>query len=1012
MPAIDEKNAGSSRIDLSEVRKRLEGTSGPEYWRSLDALAGTPEFETFLHAEFPRQAAALPDADSGVPRRDFLKLLGASLAFAGVSACTRQPTEKIVPAVKAPEETPGRALSFATAIPVSGYGVGLLVESHEGRPTKIEGNPAHPASLGATDAQTQASILTLYDPDRSQVLRNVNEVSSWEGFTREIQAVVESQKQGRGAGLRLLLPTTTSPTVAARLAEVRAVFPEVGIHFWDPQNRDQVHAGATIATGSALDVVLHPGRAKVLLSLDEDLLGAGPEHVRHIREWARRRRPSETDFDPPRLYVVESTHSVTGGVADERLALRASDIATLAVGIAARVGVPVDPPELDEGQARWADAVAQDLRSNRGLGAVVVGEGQPAAVHALAWAINEHLGNFGMAVEAVSPAAIGEGGQGESLAALARDMRAGRVDALFLLDVNPVYDAPADLAFSDALAHVTHTVHLGLYEDETARICRWHVPAAHYLETWGDIRSLDGQVTVQQPLIAPLYEGKSVLEMLGLLLGEPRPSGYDMLRTNWRSRWGEPGFDARWERALHDGLVPSTRSSPRTPAVRTGAVRRAVASLPSPISGLEVTYRPHPTIGDGSDANNGWLQECPTPLTKLTWDNVVLVAPATAERLDLQNEDVVELQVSGTTVRGPVWILPGQPADSLGLQLGYGRTRAGKVGTGRGFDVYPLRTTQAPSFAGGAQLTKTGERTPLACTQDHGTLEGRHVVRFADADTYREDPSFAQHVTHEPKLDESLYPNYEYEGHAWGMAIDLDACVGCNACLVACQSENNIPVVGPEQVAMGREMHWIRLDRYWTGDLDDPDTHHQPMLCQHCERAPCEVVCPVNATVHDSEGLNLMVYNRCVGTRYCSNNCPYKVRRFNFHLYSDWDTESLKLMRNPDVTVRSRGVMEKCTYCIQRINHGRNEARKDGRPLKDGEIVTACQQSCPAEAIVFGDLNDPESEVAKRKADPRNYSVLGELNTRPRTTYLASVANPNPILHDEEDDGHGHGGHS
>lgn len=1010
MPVIDENEPTAEGIDLDAIRARLEATSGPTYWRSLDELAGTPEFEQWLHAEFPRQAAALPETASGVQRREFLKLIGASLAFAGAAACTRQPTEKIVPAVKAPEDTPGRPLFFATAMPAAGYGTGVLVESHEGRPTKIEGNPEHPASLGATDVFGQASILTLYDPDRSQLLRRVNEVASWEGFTAELANILEVQDKSGGAGLRVLLGTVTSPSIATQLEALRSRFPEARFHFWDPVNRDNAHAGAKLAYGEPLDTVLHPTEADVLLSFDNDFLGSGPDHLRHIREWSKRRRPTGEDFKGARLYVAESTFSVTGSVADERLPLRASDVARLAVAVAHRVGVGTVRPELSEREAAWADAAAEDLTRHRGRSAVLVGENQPAAVHALAWALNERLGNVGRVVETVEPIAMSTDSQWDSITDLTIDMRAGRVEALLLLETNPVYDAPAELAFGNALEQVPHAIHLGLYDDETGRLSRWHVPAAHYLEAWGDVRSGDGTVSLQQPLIAPLYQGKSALELLALAAGQARPSGHEIVREHWKAKWGETGFEGRWERAMHDGVVPDTRARTRRETLRAG-IADVLADFPtSAAEGLEVTYGMHPTIGDGRFANNGWLQECPAPLTKLTWDNVVLVAPATAERLDVQNGNVVEIEVGPTTVTGPVWILPGQPADSLGLQFGYGRTRAGHVGNDRGFDVYPLRTAGAPWFQSGVDVRKTGETAPLACTQNHGTLEGRHIVRSATVEQYREDPAFAQHIGHEPTLDDSLYPNYEYTGHAWGMAIDLNACVGCNACLVACQSENNIPVVGPEQVAMGREMHWLRVDRYWTGDLDEPDAHYQPMLCQHCERAPCEVVCPVNATVHDSEGLNLMVYNRCVGTRYCSNNCPYKVRRFNFYLYSDWETESLKLQRNPDVTVRSCGVMEKCTYCIQRINRGRNEARKDGRDLEDGEVVTACQQVCPADAIVFGDVNDPESRVAKAKADPRNYSVLADLNTRPRTTYLASVTNPNPDLHDEDDEssgGHG-----
>lgn len=1007
MPVIDENDLAEARIDLDTIRRRIQGTSGPTYWRSLDQLAESPEFEKWLHAEFPRQAAALPENTSGIARREFLKLLGASLAFAGAAACTRQPTEKIVPAVKAPEDTPGRPLSFATAMTAGGYGTGLVVESHEGRPTKIEGNPEHPASRGATDVFAQASILTLYDPDRSQMIRRVNEVASWDGFTAEFSTILEAQQRAGGEGLRVLLGAVTSPTTRSMLEQLRARFPRARVDFWNPSNRDHAHAGALLAYGEAIDAVVHPGAADVILSFDADFLGGGPDHLRHIREWTKRRRPTGSDFEGTRLYVAESTYTTTGSVADERLPIRAADVARMAAAVAHRLGLATPPPDLAERESRWADAVAEDLTRHRGQSAVLMGENQPPEVHALGWAVNEFLGNVGRTIETIQPVAASTGSQWQSITNLGSDMRAGRVDTLLLLETNPVYDAPADLTFGEALKHVPNAIHLGLYDDETGRLSRWHVPAAHYLEAWGDIRSANGTVTLQQPLIAPLYQGKSSIEILALAAGKARPSGYDLVREHWTGVWGGADFERRWERALHDGVVPDTRAPERRAALRPEAAT-AIDSRTSPAAlGLEATYRMHPTVGDGTFSNNGWLQECPTPLTKLTWDNVVLVAPSTAERLALANGDVVAVEGGPRVVEGPVWILPGQPAGSLGLQLGYGRTRAGHVGDGRGFDVYPLRTTDAPWFRGGMSVRKTGRTMSLACTQHHGTLEGRHVVRSGSLDTYREDPGFAQHMGHEPGPDDTLYPNYEYEGHAWGMAIDLNACVGCNACLVACQSENNIPVVGPEQVAMGREMHWLRLDRYWTGDLEEPEAHYQPMLCQHCERAPCEVVCPVNATVHDSEGLNLMVYNRCVGTRYCSNNCPYKVRRFNFYLYADWETESLKLQRNPDVTVRSRGVMEKCTYCIQRINQGRNAARKDGRPLEDGEVVTACQQVCPADAIVFGDVNDPESRVTKAKADPRNYAVLADLNTRPRTTYLASVKNPNPDLHEGEDDSSG-----
>ncbi len=1010
MPAIGSQEFAARPLVLEDLRARLGEKTGPAYWRSLDELAGDPEFEKFLRAEFPQQAAALPEGASTVARRDFLKLMGASLAFAGLAGCTRQPTEKIVPAVKAPEETPGRSQYFATAMPLGGYARGLLVQSHEGRPTKIEGNPQQPASLGATDVFGQASILTLYDPDRSQVIRRVNEISSWNRFSEALETVLAGQDGRQGAGLRLLVGTTTSPALQAGFDAVRERFPAMRVHSWEPVNQDAVRAGTALAFGTSLDAVLKLSEADVIVSLDADFLGHGPDHLRHIRELTGRRRPTGPDYDPSRLYVAESTFTVTGSVADERRPMRAADIEDLARRLAHSFGLPVAAePETTE-SSDWAEAVVRDLRAHRGRSLVIAGEGQPPAVHAIAHALNVELGNVGTTVDYIRPVTAAESlSQTDSLRDLVEDMRAGAVEVLVLLDVNPVYDAPADLGFAEALTRVPFSAASGLYDDETAHLCHWHIPAAHFLEAWGDVRSGDGTVTIQQPLIAPLYGGKSPLELVASLAGRGRASGYDVLRAHWANQWGPDSFEQKWERALHDGVVEGTAATRVEPTLSASLGRALGARPPSAPGGLEATIRPHPTIGDGRLANNGWLQECPTPLEKLTWDNVVLIAPETAEAQGVANGDVVEITHGDRRVSGPIWILPGQPAGSLGLQLGYGRTRAGRVGSGRGFDVYALRTTAAPAILSNVTLRKTGETRRLACTQHHGALEGRHVVRPGTVAQYREDPAFAQHVAHEPALDDTLYPNFKYEGHAWGMAIDLNACVGCNACLVACQSENNIPVVGDEQVAMGREMHWIRIDRYWTGEPEAPDAHYQPMLCQHCERAPCEVVCPVNATVHDGEGLNLMVYNRCVGTRYCSNNCPYKVRRFNFSLYSDWDTESLKLQRNPDVTVRSRGVMEKCTYCIQRINKARNVARKEGRSVADGEIVTACQQVCPADAIVFGDINDPDSEVSRRKADPRNYSVLAELNTRPRTTYLASVRNPSEEL---EGKASGKGGHS
>ena len=985
--------------DFASLRERLTG-SGREYWRSLEELAGSPEFEELLHREFPRQAEAMFEGRATVDRRDFLRLMGASLALAGLGACTRQPAEKVVPYVKAPEDiVPGEPLFFATAMPLGGAATGLLVESHTGRPTKIEGNPSHPASFGATDAFAQASILTLYDPDRAQVVRRVGEILPWPAFVQAFTTIAEAARASQGAGLRILSGTVASPTLAAQMRELETALPQARWHQYEPISRDAARAGAQLAFGRPVDLVHRLDHADVILSLDADFLVGGRGAVRQARDFASRRRPTPDAPEMSRLWVVESSPSPTGARADQRLALPPSQIIQLTRALAARLGVGTEAGDAMAPHRAWVDALAADLRSHPKRGAVLVGDQQPAAVHALAHAINQRLGNLGETVVAIEPIEAKPVDQTKDLRELVDAMRAGEVETLVLIDSNPVYDAPADLDFAGALGRVKRTIALGLYTDETAIRCHWHLPMAHYLESWGDARAFDGTVTILQPLIEPLYGGKTPSEIVEILLGRPPRSAHDLVRDHWQKERPGADFDRFWERALNDGVVAGTAS----PAVRVALQGSGIGADVAPAAvgdpeHVEVLFRPDRKVYDGRFANNAWLQELPDALTKVTWDNAVLIAPALAERRGLQNGDVVELELGGRKVAAPVWSTPGHADGCVTLPLGYGRSRAGRVGNGVGFDAYVLRVSTAPDSAPGLSMRPTGERRELACTQTHHSLEGRPIVLGASLDEFRGHPDFVHELVHHPDKEETLLPNWPYEGHAWAMAIDLNACVGCNACIVACQSENNIPVVGREQVANGREMQWIRLDRYYSGELDAPDTHFQPMLCQHCERAPCEVVCPVNATVHDGEGLNVMVYNRCVGTRYCSNNCPYKVRRFNFFFFSDWTTESLKLQRNPNVTVRSRGVMEKCTYCVQRINRGRIDARREGRPLRDGEVRTACQQVCPAEAITFGDMNDPESRVARAKANPRNYSVLADLNTRPRTTYLAEVHNPDPKL--------------
>jgi molybdopterin-containing oxidoreductase family iron-sulfur binding subunit len=997
-------------VQLAGVRRRLEDAQGRAYWKSLEELARDPAVEELLRREFPEQASVFDDP---VGRRQFLSLMGASLALAGLTACTRQPDEKIVPYVKPPEEVvPGRPLFFATAVLDGGYAKGVLVESHLGRPTKIEGNPDHPASLGATDARGQAALLDLYDPDRSQTLSYLGEIRPWGQFLAGMKSALEAQRPQKGAGIRLLTETITSPTLAAQIKAFLTEFPAAKWHQWEPAGRDAVRAGAMLAFGQPLETQYHFAAADVILCLDADFVSDGPATLRQIREFTSRRKLEGGRKEMNRLYAVECTPTLAGSLADHRLPLRPSEVEDFARAVAAGVGAGVEPGAAfgpGSPRAAWVAALGKDLQVHAGSSLVMAGEYQPPAVHALAHAINAKLGNVGRTVSYTAPVEAAPVDQLASLKDLAADMDRGVVSLLVVLGGNPVFTAPADLDFAARMDKVQLRVHLGLHVDETAERCHWQVPEAHPLEAWSDARAFDGTATLLQPLIAPLYpSARSAHEVLAAMSPRPERSGYDLLREYWGAQPMGADFEKGWRRALHDGVVAGQSAPPPvTPAVSAGDWARA-SERPA-AAGLEVAFRPDPTVHDGRYANNGWLQELPKPLTKLAWDNAALMGTETARGLGISIEfdslghhtDVVEIRLAGRTVKAPAWVVPGHPEGTLTLHLGYGRSRAGRVGTGAGFNAYALRTSAAPWWAAGAEVRRTGERYRLACTQDHWSMEGRPIVRAANLEEYEKQPAFAREMGEEPPSEMTLYPKYSYDGHKWGMSIDLNSCVGCNACMSACQAENNVPVVGKDQVAKGREMHWIRIDRYYAGDPAKPEsleTYHQPLPCMQCENAPCEVVCPVAATVHSDEGLNDMVYNRCIGTRYCSNNCPYKVRRFNFFLYQDWTTPTFKLMRNPEVTVRSRGVMEKCTYCVQRINHARVDARNEGRPIKDGEIKTACQEVCPAEAIIFGDLNDPESRVARLKAEPRNYSLLAELNTRPRTTYLAAVRNPNPEM--------------
>lgn len=1098
--------ANAKPLDLAAVREKLAQTGGQEYWRSLQELAETPGFDKMLEREFPNQA---PASWAALSRRDFMKLMGASLALAGLSGCARQPQEDIIAYVDQPEHmVMGKPLFYATASTQGGYATGVLVESNQGRPTKVEGNPQHPISRGATDLWMQASVLNLWDPDRSQTVIQKGEISTWDEYAGAMHAVAKKLRATRGQGFRILTGAFSSPTLQDQMNSLLSALPNAKWHTWEPVSQDNVHAGARMAFGRPLQPIYDFTKADIVVGLDADFLLDDPNRLRYSRDFIKNRRVRDGLTSMSRFYAFESTPTITGAKADHRRPVRASQVEGIARAIAAKLGVSgfagqTLPAGID---AKFVDTLIADLQAKRGRSLVTVGGHQPAVVHAIAHAINEALGNSGVTVSFIAPAEAMPAGAPtklDSLRALVNDMNAGQVETLLILGSNPVYTAPADLKFADALKKVKLRVHSGSHRDETAEWSHWHIPQAHYLESWSDARAIDGTISLVQPLIAPLYQAWTLHEQLSLFNGGQLTS-YEIVKNYWRRQRPAGDFEKFWQTALHDGVIANTA----LPAVAARVVPgRIPPAAPAPnAAGLEVLFRADPTIWDGTYSNNGWLQECPKPLSKLTWDNTAQISPATGQKLGVENEGVIEIRLGSATVLAPVWLLPGHPDDAVTLHMGYGRTKAGQLADGIGFNANLLRTTGGINFATGATATVTGEKVLLATTQIHHSMHGRDFVREASLEYYLEHPGFAQgpvhgqgdgrqgpinaigaqrmdgkaeilpprgadghgahggghgedkghggghggghgddhgkgghdtghappklpheihaetrnegrasgdDVRHGPEYDApgrvqkpikgiedhpSIYPEWHYKGYAWGMVIDQTACIGCNACVVGCVSENNVATVGKDEVLRGRHMQWLRMDTYFRGDIDNPETSFQPVMCMHCENAPCEPVCPVEATSHSSEGINEMTYNRCVGTRYCSNNCPYKVRRFNFLQYSEQDSPTIMLGHNPDVTVRARGVMEKCTYCVQRVTQARIEADKDDRVLRDGEVITACQQACPTSAIIFGDLNDPNSRVSQMKQKKLNYGLLTELNTQPRTTYLAKIQNPNTAL--------------
>ncbi|MHB8900501.1 MAG: TAT-variant-translocated molybdopterin oxidoreductase [Thermoguttaceae bacterium] len=1000
-----------------------------QHWRSLAELADAPEFRAFMEAEFPKKADP-----EGVSRRRWLQLMGASLALAGTAGCRWQ-KEEILPFAERPEgRIPGVPERYATAMNLSGNAVGLLVTAYDGRPIKIEGNPNHPQSLGATDAFAQAAILSLYDPDRTRHVVDRQSpgrgnVARWAQFDAFASDHFARLRKAKGKGLAVLAEADSSPTVARLRTQFLEVFPQATWHEYEPLSRDNERDGASLAFGKPHRTHLHLDKADVIVCLDCDLFGDHPTALRNIRHYSAARDP---EGSMNRLYVVESCYTITGAAADHRIPVRSSRVGSFVAAIQA--SLDGGTADIDSAWKRYVDAIVEDLKLHPGRSVLLAGPAQPPEVHEAVHRLNARLENVGKTVTYSEEPDPQRPSHQQTLIQLVRRIDSGEVDTLLVLGGNPVYDAPGDLGFPAAFAKVPTRIHLSQDDNETSRAASWHLPRAHFLEAWGDARSHDGTCSVVQPLIEPLWEGRSKIEILAGLLDSPL-GAYELVRETAHQLTGDDDFDNRWQIALHEGVFKDTQWPVAAPTLAESKATRAETRRDA--SGeLEIIFRPDSSVYDGRFANCGWLQELPDPMTRLTWDNAALVGPATAQRLGVASDRVVRISVADRSISIPVFVMPGQADGTIAIALGYGRTAAGHVGGSRqnnvapvGVDAYAIRPSGSPWFRPGASIEVTGATARLATTQDHHAidmiaLKGMaerlgQLVRETTRSELHAEPDVIAHALHLPggvHEDElkSLWDEHEYGPHRWGMSVDMNRCLGCNACVVACQAENNIPVVGKQRVLEGREMHWLRIDRYFRGDMENPDVSHQPVACQQCENAPCEEVCPVAATVHSREGLNDMVYNRCIGTRYCSNNCPYKVRRFNYFYYH-FDVEKpgaevAKMAFNPEVTVRSRGVMEKCTYCVQRIQAAKIAAKNEGRAVGGDEVRSACQQACPAQAIEFGDLNDARSKVAAAHQSNRAYGMLAELNTKPRTRYLARVRNPHPSLDDQHHEQRGHNG--
>ncbi|MEL6306659.1 MAG: Fe-S-cluster-containing hydrogenase [Chloroflexota bacterium] len=973
-------------------------------WETLDDFINDPTFEQVMDEKYPREASVM--RKSGMNRRQFMQLMGASVAMGGLvlSGCapSRPEQEEIIPYVRQPEEiVPGRPLYFSTAMTLGGYATGAVLETHEGRPHRIEGNENHPASKGGASAMLLSTVLELYNPNRNTT---VYEFTDADGDTPEDQysastleafqeAMEESKANwGDGNGVAILTQLSSSPSMQAEVEFLQETYPNASWFQYDPVARTNVNDGARLAFGDVVNTMYDFTQADVILSLDSDFLMDMPGSLAYAADFAEKRRVRMDKQETSRLYAVTSSQTNTSSVSDHALPMRAADVEAFTLALASALGADGGSGDFSEAASAFGAAVAEDLQSAGANAVVVAGEGQSAVVHALAHAINAALGAVGTTVMYTDSPLTNTTNALDQLNELISV--SGSLEALIIIDGNPVHDAPKDVNIASAISTVPFSVHLSLYRNETSFETTWQVPLAHFIETWGDARAFDGTASVIQPPIGALYStAVGPLEMLAMMAGDER-SAYDIVREYWESESSSSDFATDWRAYVESGVVADTAFDTTSPSLSGSFASDIEAVTSTPANGLEVVIRVDPLIWDGRFSNNPWLQELPNPITKIAWDTVAMMSEATADDIGASDGEIVDITVGNNTMQAPAWIMPKHPDNSITVMLGYGQGISAEVEEGLRFDAYAIRTSDALYGSAGISASGTGSNYELALVQKNMDPFDTEPVRMKTLESFIADPTGVQ----KDKYDGNFLPGFEYTGNAWGMSIDLTTCIGCNACMVACQSENTIPTIGKSEVLQERDMHWIRVDTLYIEDGDQ--TGFMPVPCMHCENAPCEQVCPVQATVHDHEGINNMVYNRCVGTRYCSANCPYGVRRFNYLDYTD-DTLILQEQRNPDVSVRVRGVMEKCTYCWQRINAGRVLQAVTDEPLADGAVLTACQTACPANAIVFGNINDEASAVRAEKSEPHSYSVLDdELNTKPRTTYLAKIFNPNPALYE------------